>query len=198
VTPAAVGNDVVDLVHPPIDGDPRDGGFGARICAPGERERVRTARDLWDLFAAKEAAYKVLVKLGGTPGFRSMYVAADGSCVTWRGQPIALSLHRDDDHVHAVAWTGARRPFTRVARAEPGGPPEGEQARAVLCDLVAASLGLQAAELRVVRELVPGAWDGRGPPRIERSGAPVDADVSLSHDGRFVAAAALVTGSLRP
>jgi hypothetical protein len=45
----------------------------------------------------------------------------------------------------------------------------------------------------VVRDPVPGAWDGFGPPRVEHRGQLMaGTDVSLSHDGPFVAVAAIV------
>ena len=199
---AAIGNDVVDLGDPVIARHHQNERFLARVCTPEERSRVATARDLWSLFAAKEAAYKALVKLGGAPGFghRSLHVAPDLSSVAWSDQRLCLRVTADGECVHAVAWSAGappvmRNPLARVSRSESNGREgraESEDARAVLRDLVATALGCAPGELEVVRDAVPGAWDGQGPPRILRAGAPVDADVSLSHDGRFVAAAALV------
>jgi hypothetical protein len=64
----------------------------------------------------------------------------------------------------------------------------------VLREIVAGVVGCAASEIDVVRDAAPGSWDGYGPPRLERHGARLEADVSLSHDGRFVAAAADVDG----
>jgi phosphopantetheinyl transferase (holo-ACP synthase) len=224
---SVIGNDVVDLADPAIAGHHENERFLTRVCSEDERRRVVTARDLWSLFAAKEAAYKALVKLGGSPGFghRAIRVAADLGSVTWRDVRLALRVTGDRDHVHAVAWSedaeGAA-PLARVVRIEDsrqgegasegqsGGASEGQSggasggqgesegasesdlARAVLCDLLATALGCAPGELAIVRDPSPGAWDGYGPPRVLRGGEPVDADVSLSHDGAFVAAAALV------
>ncbi len=196
-----IGNDVVDLADPAIARHHENDRFVARVCSEDERRRVITARDLWSLFAAKEAAYKALVKLGESPGFghRAIRVAPDLGSVTWRDQRLALRVTGDRDHVHAVAWseeTVGAAPIASVVRAE--GPRHGEseseseRARAVLCDLLATALGCAPGELAIVRDPSPGAWDGYGPPRVLRGGSPIDADVSLSHDGAFVAAAALV------
>jgi phosphopantetheinyl transferase (holo-ACP synthase) len=195
----ALGNDVVDLTDPAVARHHESERFVARVCSEDERPRVATARDLWSLFAAKEAAYKALVKLGDCPGFghRAIRVAPDLASVAWRDRRLTLRVSGDGEHVHAVAWIGDLRPIARVLRME-GLGGEGERARAVLRELVATAIGCAPGELEVVRDPVPGAWDGYGPPRLVRSGAPVDADVSLSHDGRFAAAAALVDSAYRP
>ena len=129
---AAVGNDVVDLTDPAIGRHHENERFVARVCSEDERLRVSTARDLWSLFAAKEAAYKALVKLGGSPGFghRALRVAADLASVTWGDRRLALVVTGDRDHVHAVAWRGGGRPIARVARAGASGRGESEDARA--------------------------------------------------------------------
>jgi phosphopantetheinyl transferase (holo-ACP synthase) len=190
-----VGNDVVHLGDPGIARHHESERFVARICAAEERARVATSRDLWTLFAAKEAAYKALVKLGESPGFghRSIGVAADLASVAWAGHRLALSIDAGADFLHAVAWTGAVRPVARVRRAEGDSTGKGERARALLRELVAAAIGCDGGELDVVREPVPGSWDGYGPPRLVRSESrPLDVDVSLSHDGPFVAVAAII------
>jgi phosphopantetheinyl transferase (holo-ACP synthase) len=186
-----VGNDVIDMDDPAVAEHHRRERFVSRVCSAEERERVASALDLWGLFAAKEAAYKALVKLGHSPGFahREILVASDLRTVCWRGHVLALSLTSQVDYVHAVAWSAsAPRPHAKVARAE---GPESEAARALLCELVAATADYAATDLVVVRDSRTGAWDGFGPPRVEHRGATIEADVSISHDGKFVAAAAL-------
>lgn len=196
----AIGNDVVDLTDPAIARHHHRERFVARICSEDERARVATARDLWGYFAAKEAAYKALLKLGGSPGFghRAIVVAPDLASVAWRDRRLALKVAGDAEHVHAVAWSDGWKPIVCVVRADgtARSESESERARAALRELVAAAIGCAPGELEVVRDPAAGAWDGYGPPRLVRNGAPVDADVSLSHDGSFVAAAALV-GPLR-
>jgi phosphopantetheinyl transferase (holo-ACP synthase) len=184
-----VGNDVVDLADPAIARHHLRDRFIRRVCSPDEAARVTSARTLWSFFAAKEAAYKALVKLGHAPGFahREIRVDPDLRSVCWRDCRLELAITGDDESVHAVAWTPFDPPpRARVAHA---GEQEGQAARALVREMVAEALGCHADELVVVRDEVPGAWDGFGPPRIERAGAAVDADVSLSHDGRFAAAA---------
>jgi phosphopantetheinyl transferase (holo-ACP synthase) len=185
---AVLGNDVVDLTDPAIAEHHKHLRFLSRVCAADERERVTTALDLWTLFAAKEAAYKALVKLGRSPGFAHRDIRVNhGLCtVRWLDHELELSVTSDGNHVHAVAWSpSARPPVARVARAD----ARGAGARKLLCELVASTIGCVASELEVVRDPVAGSWDGSGPPRVHRAGTAIDADVSMSDDGLFVAAA---------
>jgi phosphopantetheinyl transferase (holo-ACP synthase) len=217
-----IGNDVVDLTDPAIARHHENGRFVARVCADEERARVVTARDLWSLFAAKEAAYKALVKVGGSPGFghRALRIAPGLDSVSWQGWRLELAVTAEVDHVHAVAWMDGPPPIVRVERTTRGSAgssearvrtrnqgasagssearvrttdqDESDHARAVLRELVATAIGCRPAELAIVRDPSPGSWDGYGPPRVVRAGAPVEVDVSISHDGGFVAAATLV------
>lgn len=188
----AVGNDVVDLGDPVIAEHHRRDRFVSRVCTLEERKRIASSIDLWTLFASKEAAYKALVNLGYSPGFahRQIVVSSDLRTVRWRAQPLALQVHSEGRYVHAVAWSPAsERPRARVACTQ---APESQAARALLSELVADVTGCEAAALQVVRDPLQGGWDGFGPPRVEHRGTPLDASVSLSHDGGFVAAALLV------
>jgi phosphopantetheinyl transferase (holo-ACP synthase) len=187
---AVVGNDVVDLTDPTIAEHHNRVRFVARVCTEEEMARVASALDLWSLFAAKEAAYKALFKLGRSPGFahRDIRVGRGLRKVRWLGHELELSVTSDGNHVHAVAWSPSERPpIAMVARTEAQG------ARKLLCELVATAIGCMATELEVVRDPVAGSWDGFGPPRVHRAAIAIDADVSLSDDGSFVAAATLAT-----
>jgi phosphopantetheinyl transferase (holo-ACP synthase) len=196
VIPEVVGNDVVDLTDPAIADHHLRERFVSRVCAPEERGRVATRFDLWALFASKEAAYKALVKLGQAPGFghRDLRVAPDLQAVHWRDIALDLRITADEHHVHAVAWSrGSEQPFARVARTD---RPSGAAARELACELVAAATGCSVSDLEIVRDPLPGGWDGFGPPRVtHRGNAMARADVSLSHDGPFVAAALSATAS---
>lgn len=189
--PAAlrVGNDVVDLGDPWI-ATVRER-FVARVCCEEERERVAVARDprrlLWSLFAAKEAAFKVVSKLGPPPVFahRRFVVAEDLGSVRYEDLSLPAWIRVDEDFVHALVSTTAELPCSEVARAAEG--DLSASARALLRAALAGRLGCSADELEIARAPAPGSWDGFAPPVATRRGAALDVDVSLSHDGRFVA-----------
>lgn len=188
-----LGNDVVDLGDPWTAARHTDVRFVARVCGEHERARLAVAADprslLWAMFAAKEAAYKAVCKLGPRPVFahRAFEVAADLASVRFGDCVLALRVSIDGDRVHAVAWTGDEPAWSVCAL--PAGADPSERARALLCESAGRALRCSPEALRVHRDPIDGSWDGYGPPRLERYGATVPVDVSLSHDGRFVACA---------
>lgn len=190
---ALVGNDVVDLLDPDNLRSFQRPGYVERVCAERERDLLRAAADpgrvFWSLFAAKEAAYKLLVKLGDDPGFRhrELEVAPDLGSVSFRGRRVAIEICASDEAVHAVARARSAKPRAALRRA--GGDPSGD-ARRLLAELVAPLAGCDAGEVAVERAPSPEAWDRLAPPRVVCASRAVPLDVSLSHDGRFVAAAA--------
>lgn len=186
-----VGNDVVDLDDPVIGTSHLRERFLARVLSPTEREHLASVteakRYVWSLFAAKEAAYKIVAKRGVAPAFahRRFEVARDLSSVSYGGLVMRLRLEARGGFVHAVAWTGLESPVSDVAElAATEDPSLGVRARLL------GALGGDA-ELSVVREPRAASWDGFGPPRVLCGGRPVGLDVSLSHDGGFVAWAAV-------
>jgi phosphopantetheinyl transferase (holo-ACP synthase) len=186
-----VGNDVVDLEDPAIADSHLRPRFLDRVCAPGERALLEASSDpkvlLWSLFAAKEAAFKVISKLSGPPVFahRRFVVARDLRTVGYGGHALHLQLTRGAGWVHAQASTD-EQPTSFGVEAITEGMDPGLAARRLLLT----RLGLVGFEVR--REPNPGSWDGYGPPRLvslqAARGQP--RDISLSHDGRFVAFAA--------
>jgi phosphopantetheinyl transferase (holo-ACP synthase) len=191
--PDHVGNDVVDLDDPAIARHHLNPRFVARVCGPEERRALDRAGDakraLWSAFAAKEAAFKLIVKRFGPVPFahRAFVVEPDGRAVCYGGARFPLLLAFGPGFVHALV-TDAGRAIYRVETCA-GGSSSGA-ARALLSRLAAEILGVHPARLRVVRPRAKGHWDDLGPPRLLCDGRPAPLDVSLTHDGRFVAAAA--------
>jgi phosphopantetheinyl transferase len=115
-----VGVDVVDLHDPRCLGKEDDARFLARVLAGPERDALAAAPDparvLWRLWAAKEAAFKVITKLRGTAppfvhaAFRVEPAgtrAGDGfGAVRWEELTVRLHWHELGDRVGAIAWDG--------------------------------------------------------------------------------------------
>jgi phosphopantetheinyl transferase (holo-ACP synthase) len=170
--------------------------FIERVCAPSERALLEkwgqasfsSEQLLWSLFAAKEAAFKVVCKLGPTPVFahRKFVVAADLKSVTFGAWTLRLAIEADAERVHAVAATFDPLPLGHVERIA-AGADESAAARALLKASVARALGHPVEKLEVVRAPDASRWDGLGAPRLLLKGQPLALDVSLSHEGRFVA-----------
>ena len=183
-----VGNDVVDLDDLAIAQTHLRARFVERVCADSERARFAVAPEprtlLWSLFAAKEAAFKVVSKLGPRPVFahRLFIVSPDSRSVRYGALRLPLWLERGDGWVHALVSTEDAKPLGGV-----------ELARSADLSAAAREFVLRALNLggQVVRDPIAGSWDGYGPPRLT---ADPERDLSLSHDGRFVAYGAVDAG----
>jgi len=195
VTPISVGNDVVDLRQPAAKHSAANPRFLDRVFTDRECDAIAAAPDrmamLWTLFGAKEAGYKVVNKLRPAAAFahNRFEVSADLSELFYDDIYLRLSIDRTDDRVHVVACTLVGVHMAGVGSVPPGADPSAA-VRDLLKAAVASRVGCAAGDLAVVREKSPGSWDGFGPPRLLLRGRPAEIDVSLSHDGRFVAFAA--------
>ena len=173
---------------------------------------------LWRLWTAKESAYKVLQKaIGASPTARSLEVspgnAATGT-VSWRTYEVCFRWNRGPDYVHSVAWLASdavRDPGDSVtSRAAALVDPLLRNATLTPAEAISAHNPASAAARRLAKELLRDrsfaelptlsldtveilrqpADRGWAPPEICAGGRPLPGwDVSLSHHGRFVAAA---------
>ncbi len=194
-----VGNDVVDLERA-LDPPPHPR-FFERVCAPTERallcQRAFDRRLAWTLFAAKEAAYKLVTKLRGSLAFvpAAFEVASDLRSIQHGGHTFELVVVERPAAVHAIVCTPSAHPLHALGWGDP------DASSADVRRLVVAELGrrlrVEPARLAVVRDPDPRRWDGFAPPRLTLDDLPVALDVSLSHDGRYVAFAAASEGGAK-
>ncbi len=189
-----VGNDVVYRRDPHIAAHHLKRRFVDRVCSAGEAERVRTSREpgllLWSLWAAKEAAYKAVVKLRpGTPFAHRRFVVDESlSAVRYEDLQLSLAVEANEEWVHAVACTGEADILSPVERKEDG-TSQKEAVRALALGAVAARFDLPRDRLEIVRP--PDAEGRPDPPELLLDGLATGVDISLSHDGPFVACAAI-------
>jgi phosphopantetheinyl transferase (holo-ACP synthase) len=194
-----VGNDVVDLDDPDNLRAPLHPRFRERVLCEPERAALTRSDDphalIWSFFAAKEAAYKLLVKLGESPGlgYRRIQVMPGLGSVRFAQHVLALRVVRGHGFVHAIAGFVAGVSVA-VERAPRDSTP-GAAVRQLALGIAARLVGARANELEVVREEALESWDGLSPPRLRRSDRrALPVDLSLSHDGRWIAAAVLDQG----
>jgi phosphopantetheinyl transferase (holo-ACP synthase) len=222
-----VGNDVVDLRDPDCDPATLHPRFDERVFAPDERRALLFASAQrgallpsedpssaggaslrWRFWAAKEAAYKAVVKLHphvvfSPARFRTEWSTAERGFVTCDAARCEVRVEEREGSVHAVARVvGARLRevpgraahglFEGVYRAAPrdgiAEDPEapGRIVRAFARLRLAAVLGLDVRALAIrKRGRVPELWF---------DGQPTGCDLSLSHHGAVVAFACDTTG----
>ena len=206
-----IGNDVVDLGHPRCQPDTIHPRFDSRAFSAQEIEFLAASdvahRTRWSLWAAKESAFKAARKLDPLIRFipRDFEVFPVGRNADGHARPWAEVVHRRgrfdiwldhaDHWVHAAASHGGGEPGFRVdgdPSANPGPEDDGcsRRVRKLAGDALGAVLDIPAGEIRIVStDRIPQAR--RGP-------APLPIDLSLSHDGRFIACAWRSTRSPGP
>lgn len=202
-----VGNDIVDLRHPGNRGKSKDDRFLSRVFTEQERDRIAGAacpdRLLWALWAAKEAAFKVVSRddptVRSTPrrydirldvGNESEMCLA-GRAITPRGE-LALRIVMTDDYIHALSATKEDhldRIVRRVDRMDVEEDPGEASAfvRRQLLNEISRYLDLPLGELSIGKEPL-----GPGAPFVLYREQPLAVDISLSHDGRFAAFAFII------
>jgi phosphopantetheinyl transferase (holo-ACP synthase) len=191
-----IGTDVIDLSDPEAAESALHPRFDARAFAPAERARLEASPERsvlrWVLWAAKEATYKAASGSAGARPFHPAEIEArlaparggvfEGGA-TLGGAFFRVRVEVGGGAVRALAAAQALAPRQVLGALRPLSDPsaDGASARALALDLASAALGVPRSELSVSRR-------GRLP-ELRRGAAPLDACLSLSHHGRFVAAA---------
>lgn len=199
-----VGNDVVDLRDPESAPETLHPRFDTRVFGESERAAIAASEDSgrlrWKFWAAKEAAYKLARKLLPTTifapaRFEVSLSDADTGTVTHGDARYRVAFTENEGALHAVATladddkgevlAGWRR--LAVGEIESGDPEAPSRAvRELLCERVAARLGVKPEELEVRRRgRIPYLW---------LNGKPAPVDLSLSHHGGWLAFACELAG----
>ena len=201
-----IGNDIVDLADPRAAGKSRDLRFMDRVFTAKERQAIfnHVNRDLylWSLWAGKETAYKALCKiysaLSSAPGRYEIELFPSAGPVPERGVArtpcgsVSLRLFTGRDHLHCIGVTAGHDTDSvmwDVARIDRGNADPGYQSeivrnmikRAASCYLKESPETMEIVRIRGPR--------GLGPPVLYVRKAQTTLDISMSHDGRFVACA---------
>ena len=225
------GNDVVDLDQARCAGKAGDTRFVERVFTASERAHIMEAPDpdraLWRHWAAKEAAYKVVTKLLGSPpvfahaAFAvSIDPEASGGNVSYAEFTVPFTLYEGSDYLHTIAvhagdrhgdyqvvagmeeaesgssppLDALQRQFTAAERVFIYGVPSALVRLAARREM-AAALAVSEDDILILAEDGP---PGRVPPVVRIDGDVGRVDLSLSHDGRYVAWAFLVSPGAAP
>lgn len=194
--------------------------FLKKILTDTEIEQVRSSGDpdeaLWSFWACKEAAYKVIQKKNGGAAFvprrwsvrgqvpLNAFVDRKPSPNDYRkgevmipgSDPVYFHRFTCSSYVHCLAADVPGRINQIIARVDHVPGPALHQpadpsslARTKLIRLLARELRCPENDLRIIREKNDG---GLGPPILYVAGAASAVDLSISHDGQYVAYAYLV------
>ncbi|MFW6084532.1 MAG: 4'-phosphopantetheinyl transferase superfamily protein [Gemmatimonadota bacterium] len=215
-----VGNDVVDLRDPDNQPSAIHPRFDERVFRDRELRRLdeldapAAHRLRWTMWAAKESAYKYIAqRKPGTPfrpGQMTVHPAAAppgrrAARVEWAGGEVEVRIDSRPDRVHAatVADDGSA-PICALRRIAGATSPEADApfpeadphalsaaTRVLAARTVARLLGLRAPEIRIA---APPAGARPVAPRALRAGETLPVELSLSHDGAWIACAVVSLG----
>jgi hypothetical protein len=212
----------VDLRHPDALKKNLDDRFVGRVLLPEEKHLISYGSDpgrtLWQLWAAKETAYKIVSKSHPAvhSGPQKYRVTLSGVCSISSTLPschsrrirclvetpvggVTIVIQNEDDYVHAFGCSDDRVDLEtlhpRVFRLDEGclaGHTDSDAVREELCLDLGRLWGIPAGEIDIRRS--PGER-GAGPPMVYVSEKPASVDISLSHHGRYGAFVWLVDQS---
>ena len=196
-----VGNDVVDLREPANAGKSRNSRFLKKILTNAEIEFVKNSENpdaaLWSLWACKEAAYKVIKKSFSEIAFiprrwqvtfnKRKLTHSDGEVIIPGTDSVYIRLFFNSQYVHCI---GSDHPATldKLIWSVEALPHKTDNPSLFLRDCIrrklADTFSLEFRDLEIRRKRENGEL---GTPRVYVAGKKTDIDISLSHDGRFVA-----------
>jgi hypothetical protein len=194
--------------------------FIERVFTPGEKDLILSSPDpdrtLWSLWACKEAAFKAVSRDAGGPGGAisssprkypvtlELPVAAGvretrikGGVATPAGR-IPVKLASSGSYVHALATAGedacaAAIPWRvcsiNLARKEITPNVQSALVRREAKNVLAGHLNADPRDLKIIRR--KGEGGSLGPPVVLVRGRESGIEISLSHDGVFLAYAFL-------
>jgi hypothetical protein len=203
-----IGNDIVDLSDTDNIGKSADSRFRQRVFTSDEQERIASAADpdlmLWAIWAAKEAAYKIVNKSDllavFTPRRYSVFLPYGGQGSVRSGRvdtplgPVVVRIDVTRDYLHCIGAT--LRPgvldhviwdIERFSAVDDARDHDLSMAvRRLAGRRLSAMLNRPAMDIDIRRFNETDRW---GPPAPYLGEQPLPFDLSLSHDGAFVACA---------
>jgi len=206
----SVGNDIVDLGSPLAAGKSADARFVQRVFTGEERQSIAQSispdRTLWSLWAAKETAFKAVMKLSpkvsSAPRRYPAVLEPVDSTGTVKGvvqtplHTVQVRLCHQGDHLHCVGCTGSpgrKNPLdsgiAEICGAERALYGQADrrasrQVRILAAQAIAGTLGCHRREVSITsRNLAEGLCC----PSVRVRNRRQPMDISFSHDGRFVA-----------
>jgi phosphopantetheinyl transferase (holo-ACP synthase) len=192
----------VDLREPANTGKSQDSRFLKKILTNAEIEFVQNAENpgavLWSHWACKETAYKVIKKSRPDAAFlprqwavtfkstKSKY--SDGEVTVPRKSKIYIRLFSNSNYVHCIGADCLAALDKLIWSVD--ALPEKEKInpslylRYCLGQSLAKHFSLNSHHIKIKRTRENAELQ---PPRVYVSGRKTNIDISLSHDGRFVA-----------
>jgi phosphopantetheinyl transferase (holo-ACP synthase) len=192
---------VVDLKEPANAGKSVDSRFLKKILTDAEIDFVKNAENsdaaLWSLWACKETAYKVIKKTSSETAFvprrwqtvfcKTQSEFSEGEVIIPEKGSVFIRLFSNSEYIHCVGADSLAALDKLIWSVDV--LPEKENnfslfSRQCLAQNLAQFFSLNLQQIKIRRTRENGELQ---PPCVYVDGKKTDIDISLSHDGRFVA-----------
>lgn len=213
-----MGNDIVDLNAPGAVNKSQNTRFMKKVFTAEETQAIRQSNYpdamLWALWAAKETTYKVVAKsipdaIFSPLKYRVKLVRDEAiitgntqtGTVTTQSGVVTVCVFFHENHVHCIGINGKHRDMRKIyhgygfeERAYADYPSlspaarESLAARKLALKHIAQCCGRNIEDMEIIKN---GEARAPGPPMLYFKGKQDKIDISLSHDGRYVAYAFL-------
>ncbi len=199
----------MDLAHPQAIAGYEDHRFVSRVLTLTEQKKLRSSsfpnQCLWSFWAAKESAYKVISRffplVSSSPKQYEVSIGDIKSPSIFHGMvttpetTVQIRGSIDPDYVHCLGVTGKDVDDQTIETGIYPIPtenmgdiilPEQESlfVRELAKDRIAAYLKTDVSQIQIRRKIIANQ---PGPPEVFVQGKKIPVNISLSHDGRFVA-----------
>jgi hypothetical protein len=201
-----IGNDVVDLTDPRAVGKSQDIRFMDRVFTMNEQKAIfnHNNRDvfLWSLWAGKETAYKAICKIhpdvSSAPRRYEIELFSSAGLVPERGAAhtpfglVSIRLFVRSDHLHCVGVTedidmdSVMWNVSKIDQDRSSSDYQSDIVRKMTKQKASCYLNESPDTIEIIRER---GRHGLGPPVLYVRNTKTAIDISMSHDGRFVACA---------
>lgn len=201
-----IGNDVVDLTDPRAVGKSRDIHFIDRVFTMNEKKAIfgHTNGDvfLWSLWAGKETAYKAICKIypavSSAPRryeielFPSANLFPDAGVAHTPVGLVSIRLFVRSDHLHCVGATDGLSMDSvmwdvgKIDQGRASSEYQSDIVRKMIKRKASCYLNESPGAMKIIRDM---ECHGLGPPVLYVRNMKTAIDISMSHDGRFVACA---------
>ncbi|MCK4534438.1 MAG: 4'-phosphopantetheinyl transferase superfamily protein, partial [Syntrophobacterales bacterium] len=199
-----VGNDIVDLTDSRTKEKSRDMRFMNRVFTPDEQRNILKSSNpdivLWSLWAAKETGYKAISKLhpavsSAPRHYEVKLFSANGSLpetgiVHTPCGPVSVCFFISSDHIHCIGTTPGKDTDSimwdvrKIYQRQFSPDYESNLVRNMAGEKIARYLKEDSKAIEIIR---PKGHRGLGPPVIYAGKKRSTIDISMSHDGLFVA-----------
>lgn len=176
-----IGNDIVDLKLEKIS--EYNSRFPYRVLSKTELNmflKNKSPLFLWKSWAAKEAAYKYIKQINPLTVFSPSMFILENNLVRFKNYRVPVNFKINNDYIYC--WTPSSKSQNQIMKA-PQKSDESQIARDMIKNIISKIIHCNIDKLQIQK-------NNYGVPEVFYNGQRLNFNISITHHGRFVGAAA--------